>query len=297
MQQLAPRPSQEPRPIPYGLVSLWDMINYSLYAFVWALRHIRAENANALRQQPGAILSGSDLERFKGIFDHHIVPPLRALFISDGRLGDIATMSRQGTMLYDRLAHELQALDSDIYHAAETERFFHYRRDKGLLVIQWEGTWATVLNAFPSTREDVRAAVDCFAMEHGHASIYHCMMILERGLPALAKKIGATFRKERPTWKDMTDDIRRRIDARRNALASPPRGSRPLSATSAKRERNLLDAAGEAALEFKFFEHTWRNHIAHRRAAYDENDAKKVLEHVRTFMEVIATKLKLKEIV
>ena len=33
--QLALRPSQEIKPIPYGLVSLWDMINFSFVEFYW----------------------------------------------------------------------------------------------------------------------------------------------------------------------------------------------------------------------------------------------------------------------
>lgn len=295
MQQIALCPSQQLRPIPYGLVSLWDMINFSLYAFTWALRHIRAENANAQRQPPDAVLKGADLERFQGIFQHHIAAPLQTLFIAEGRLGDIATMARQGSMPYARLAHELQALDSDIYHAVNTERFFHYRRDKGLLVVQWDGTWATVLTAFPRARKDVFSAVDCYALEHHDASIYHCMMILERGLPALARKLGTCFSKDRPTWATMIGDIRKTIDARRRALASTPSGSRPLTGAPLRRERALLEACSEAAVEFKFFEDAWRNHIAHGRAAYDENDAKKVLDHTHAFMEGIAKKLKLKE--
>jgi hypothetical protein len=163
------------------------------------------------------------------------------------------------------------------------------------LVFRISDDWAATLNAFPSAEDDIKSAVDCYALGHNHASIYHCMMLLERGFPALAKKVGAKFKKERPTWKDMTDAIRARIDARRNALMLPPKGSKPLSKTAAQRERLLLEAAGEAVIEFKFFEHAWRNHIAHGRAAYDENDAKKVLDHVRAFMELIATKLKLKE--
>ena len=35
---LAPSPSQHCDPIRYGPVSLWEMINFSLYGFVWALK-------------------------------------------------------------------------------------------------------------------------------------------------------------------------------------------------------------------------------------------------------------------
>ena len=173
--------------------------------------------------------------------------------------------------------------------------FYHYPKDKGDLVLRASKEWSIVAKAFPSAKKDIVGAVDCYALGHDHASIYHCMMILERGLPVFAKRAGTKFKKDRPTWKDMIDDVRAQIDLRRNALHSPPKGGPRPSRTKARRERPFLEACGLAALEFKFFEHAWRNHMAHGRAAYDENDAKKVLEHVRTFMEVIATKLKLKE--
>ena len=121
-------------------------------------------------------------------------------------------------MPYHRLAHELQALDSDIYHAAETARFFHYRADKGAMVVIWEGVWGSVLRAFPSAREDIRAAVDCFAMEHNHASIYHCMMVLEYGLPALAKRLRVSFNPDKATWASSSGE--RRLAAARAFIES-----------------------------------------------------------------------------
>jgi hypothetical protein len=68
-----------------------------------------------------------------------------------------------------------------------------------------------------------------------------------------------------------------------------------MSAKMASSTARFLDACEEAATEFRYFASVWRNHIAHARGNYDENDAKKVLDHVRSFMETIATKLRLKE--
>lgn len=295
---LALGPSQETKPIPYGLVSLWDMINFNIYPLMNAWALIRREYSLASKSDSGAPgearPSDSDQERLKDSLQT-ILEPLKALQIADDRLGAIAALiKRRGP--YAELAHELKALSSDVMRAAQHERFYHYPREKGLLVQQVPEDWAATLKAFPSAAEDVMAAVDCYALGHNQASIYHCMAVLERGLPALAKRLSVKIKKARPTWKDMIDSIRAKVDVRRTNLQSPPKGSKPLSKRAAKNEHDLLGICGEAALEFRFFEHAWRNHIAHGRANYDENDAKKVLEHVKAFMELIAAKLNLKEI-
>jgi hypothetical protein len=47
----------------------------------------------------------------------------------------------------------------------------------------------------------------------------------------------------------------------------------------------------EAAKEFFYFKDGWRNYVAHGRAAYDEHQALGVLEHTRSFMNHLATRL------
>ena len=73
----------------------------------------------------------------------------------------------------------------------------------------------------------------------------------------------------------MVKDIRHEMNAKRNAIGAQPKGSKALSKRAANMQLDFLGLCGEAALEFRFFEHAWRNHIAHGRANYDENDAKK----------------------
>jgi hypothetical protein len=297
MAQLAPRPSQPARPIPHGLVSLLDMMNFALYDFAIAQLLIRQEWAIAAAKAarvPDSMISKEDKERLESNLTHGIAPPLNALFISEERLGIIFTKARQGAT-YAEFEHELKALDTDVYGSIKYERFYHYPRDKGALVLRVPADWAATLTAFPSALEDIKAAVDCYALGHPNASIFHSMMVLERGLPLLAKKLKVPIRKDRATWAPIIDNIRSEIDRRRRLLGSPPRGSAPLSASAARAEKALLEPCQEAAIEFRYFADVWRNHVAHGRGDYREEDAKRVLEHVRTFMEIIATKLKLKE--
>lgn len=291
-------PSPPPaRPIPYGPVSLWDMINFNLHAFMWTLILIRQERALAERRAtaaPGAKLSPTDQERLKGVVEHGIARVLNELFIADDRVQTIiGLVAYQGS--YRDLAHEFEALDSDVLAATKYERFYHYPRDKGLMLMRVPGDWAASIKAFPSAAEDINAAVDCYALGHNNARVHHSMMVLEYGLPALATKLKVEFNPDKATWTDLTRAITAKISDERLALSNPPKGKPPPTRATAKKKGEFLEACEEAAIEFRYFTTVWQNHVAHGRGDYDENDAKKVLEHVRTFMEVIADKLKLKE--
>lgn len=293
-------PSAKVQPIPYGLVSLWDMINFNVHALLLAHILIRQEYslaAKAAKASPGTRLSAADQSRLRGNVQG-IARPLRALFIADDRLNTVFNLvEHRGD--YAELAHELKALASDVLDATRYERFYHYPRDKGLLVLRVPGDWAATLKAFPISKEDVEAAVDCYAFERHRASIHHLMMVLEEGLLALATKLKVKFKRDRSTWAPLIDDIRRKIDEELDKLAKPPKGTKPLSPRAHKKRKEFLEACQEAALDTRYFKNVWRDHVSHKRQkhlVYDENDAKKVLDHVRGFMEIVSTKLKLKEI-
>lgn len=287
--------------IPDGLVSLWQMMNFSVCAFYLAIQTLEQELAAATvgtfkaPDEAGfpARISVEDQTRVLRNMEV-IAAPLTQMGIAEGRLGDIFQMGRRGGT-YDRLAHELAALKSDIRHATEFERFYHYPRDKGTLVLRVPSDWAECLKAFPSTKEDVRAGVDCYAMGHPNASIHHMMMVLERGLPAFAKRLRVRMKPDRSTWGSVIRDIRQEIDRRRTLLENPPRGTKPPTPKTAVKTRVFLDQCEEAAMQLRYFTNVWRNHVAHGHVPYDENDAKKVIEHVRLFMETLASKLQLVE--
>ncbi len=119
------------------------------------------------------------------------------------------------------------------------------------------------------------------------------MMVLEAGLPALACRLKVSFKPDKATWGNLIRDIKIKIDNEVNARAQPPKGSKPVSQAAAMRRAKFLSGCQEAVMQFGYFKDIWRNHIAHGRANYDENDARKALNHVRDFMEILATKLKL----
>jgi hypothetical protein len=148
------------------------------------------------------------------------------------------------------------------------------------------------IRAFPKAEVNMKEANRLFALEAHAASVYHSMMALENGLPALAKVWGVSIG-ERDTWAPITGRIDNAI--RDELVPHRPHGYvSPLSSLSAKKRKAVLSGSQKAALEFRYFTNIWRNHIAHGRGSDDENDAKKCLDHVKDFMNILAKDLKLK---
>lgn len=298
MNELAPRPSLPAHPIPYGLVSLWDMMNWILTSFYWSTKHLNTI-ADLCQRDPRAPLDTmlintirSNIDAFKDIATEM---GLEATHDRIELIGNFLDINKALELDKSWAASQLKTLVEIVEGEIKRQHFYHYPRLKAELVLKADKDWAAVLRAFPSVGDDVLAATDCYALGQDHASIHHSMMVLEVGLPAVATKLGVKFNPDKATWADMTREIVKKIASERLALSHTPKGGRPPNRSTAKKKSAFLEACEEAAIEFRYFTTVWRNHIAHGRGDYDENDAKKVLEHVRTFMEVIATKLKLRE--
>ena len=104
------------------------------------------------------------------------------------------------------------------------------------------------------------------------------MRALESGLNALASDVGVVAGVQ--NWQPIIDQIEAAIKAE----------AKQLPAGTAKTER--LQFLAEAAKEFSHFKDGWRNHIAHNRSSYGEPQALTVMNHVRSFFEVLGRRLK-----
>jgi hypothetical protein len=271
------------------------MINFSLHQLFVYLTILSDEHLSSFRRSNDDINSQIQEDDRKRIAD--LLEPIYKFCIENGAQSAVNQIEhmikclRYSTMFYFDLLKEIDVLSRNLRDDLRYERFYHYPKAKGLMVLNYTADWQAALRAFPSTEDDIKGAVDCYALDHPRGSIYHCMMVLERGLPALAKRLKVQIRTNRDSWGPIIENIKKEIDNRQRLLAHPPRGSPPPTSRAAKTERALLEKCSDAAMEFRYFADVWRNHIAHGRGAYDENDAKKVLDHVRSYMDIIATKI------
>jgi HEPN domain-containing protein len=149
--------------------------------------------------------------------------------------------------------------------------------DKAKEILTVGNLWSSVWEKFGSSKRDAREASFCYALGRNDAAVFHSMMVLERGLLALCRKLGID--PSARAWQGVITDLEKEVEKRQLAL-------------KAKKPSDMLTFLSAAAKEFTYFKDAWRNHTAHGRAEYDENDARKVLTHVREFMAHLATRLK-----
>lgn len=131
-----------------------------------------------------------------------------------------------------------------------------------------------VYDGFWSARTDATEAANCFALGRHGASVHHSMCALEPALKALADFVGV---KTRAPWGSIIEKIENRIEDERK-LKNP-------STTFD------LQFLSRAAVEFSYFKDAWRNHCAHGKAQYDRNEAQRVMDHTRAFMQALSVQL------
>jgi hypothetical protein len=175
------------------------------------------------------------------------------------------------------LGVEMRVLLETIEAALKWQLVYRYPQDASSTLINWQEDWKGALLAFPSARNDIISGVDLWALNHSTASVFQFMRVLEHGLRALAANVGLTF--DIQNWQNIIDQIEAKI---RDIGKTLPRGTD-------KNER--LQFLAETAKEFVYFKDGWRNYVSHSRGVYDKHQARSVMEHVRSFMNILSTKL------
>jgi hypothetical protein len=182
----------------------------------------------------------------------------------------------QQLSLSDLLA-EVRALRETFESGLRFKRVYLYPEAKGQMCIKFENDWHTVTDGFPLTKEDAKAAVDCYALGHNTAAVFYSMRVVEHGLRALASAMNLKF--DAQQWHVIIEEI--------EAAIRDVSKSWPASSTKS----NWLSFYSSAAKEFFYFKDGWRNYVSHGGAPYDEHQALSVLEHVRAFMGHLASRL------
>ena len=85
---------------------------------------------------------------------------------------------------------------------------YRYPNDKLAQLHGWQTRWEPALSSFPSSEADVEASIDCWALGHPTASVFHAMRVLEHGLRALAAELGKTFGVQ--NWQNIINEMRLR---------------------------------------------------------------------------------------
>lgn len=169
-------------------------------------------------------------------------------------------------------------------NAIETELsdylYYQYRKDKGRMFFNWKNDWKDVISAFPTAQDDIFSSVDCYALEHNTASVFHSVRIAELGLRAISVDRGLRLPKNKmiewATWQE----IIKALDEEIADIGTMPAGP--------DKDRLLVFYSGSRA-DLNGFKDEYRNVVMHVRMTFDEYQAASALTKVREFMKRLVT--------
>jgi hypothetical protein len=172
---------------------------------------------------------------------------------------------------------ELEGIRLSMNNELVSKKFAFIPIDKAEFFEQEKLLGQSVYDAFSEARYDVKEAGNALAADLNTAAVFHLMRIAEFGLRGLARqlKVKLPFQIEYATWGQVIPEIDKHIAAAKK---------RPRS--SAK-ERKLQYYA-ELLLQIRAFADLWRNPVMHSRSRYGAEEARKVLEHVKVFLQKLA---------
>lgn len=267
---------------PYRLWSLLDMLE--AYAFKFANVCVTLESMKA----PGALSPASVKPE---VFLPAIGRLLKQMELDElVEHIDVLRMSRTLRRLVKRLMENLRGrpqvteaklvaiigeVEEAILGELEGALFFAVPPSSEELYDQQELFGPEVNANFGRSSFHIKEAGNCLAFARWTAAIYHLMCILEAGLDSMADALNLPASQK--NWQNVLDHIK-------NAIAALG----PASGPTWKEDQAFFSTA---ALEFRLFK-PWRNDVAHGRAKATEEEAKKILTHVRSFMIHLSSRLK-----
>ena len=270
---------------PNRLWSLWDMlqINPSGYlAFGSSLEAIKLrwwlfESAGVSgKQMPGAdcdspaelaTATKETLENLSALASEFDLPVTKDMLQKE--LGKTDSGWERLSMFIEVAKSELK---SKLFLFVPSHAAIYYEYD-GMLSAKAKG-------AFNMSYGEIRVAGNCFALSLHTACVFHSMRAAEIGVRTLGKDLGVSFPFpiELADWHNVLDQIDGKISAMKNL----PRG---------QAKDDDLRFYSTAAAQFRYFKDAWRVRVAHARATYGEDEAKKVLDHTRDFFESLSERL------
>jgi predicted nucleic acid-binding Zn finger protein len=208
----------------------------------------------------------SELQRFQMVLDYQI---------------DVEEIKRQIKALRKNLELELDRRKF-VQVAQENTEYFEQEKLFG----------EAVYEKFESARQDIKDAGNCMAVDSGTAAVFHLMRAVEWGLRALCKHLGLLkIRKskkpghvkyvpmEYAEWEKILEDMHDRVNEKLDRLK---RG---------KAKQEAQEFYYPLLQDLKGFKDAWRNHVMHTRQTYTVKDAEAIMDHVRRFLSLLATRV------
>jgi hypothetical protein len=188
----------------------------------------------------------------------------RGNLVIGGQL-DMTRAAYYAETLYSTMRAELSSISFKAIHKERT-RFSN-------------ATWlnnSVIESKFPTSFKELDRAGTCYALGQPIASVFHSMRALEPALAALATPFGVSASHE--NWQNIIEQIESKV---RNL------GQQPKSQQKSDDEKFF----GAATSHLYFVKNAWRNHVAHMRDSYSDDEAAKVMQHSLEFIESLCSRL------
>jgi uncharacterized protein YerC len=267
------------------------MINFVLTRFVAVLKFIDQEIAicRYKKSQLRPVINPDFEEDKKRILNNlqfvRTICTEMALTSANDRLDRIGVLFRSGAATYQSIETEMVVLRQSIEDDLKCERFYHYPKAVAEVPIRAAADWAATLEAFPSgeVKFEIESGVDCYALGHSTAAIFHLMRVAEFGLRALARERRVRLGKNKPIEWGTWNDLIVKIDAQVKKIAQKMRAGQKKDAA--------LDFYSGALAHFSGFKDQYRNSVMHVRREYKGWEAEMAMRQVRDFMNKLSTKI------
>lgn len=251
---------------PGRLWSLWDMLHsyFPIYQIALSLQSLRA-TALFFKDSVHKNASQSEVESFRVL-----LPEIQQRCLEYGltHTSELAgcVINRPLPATYADIFSELNHLNDSLSNELKKEAVFRVPPDQKKYYEQDDLFGTKVAAAFPSCERDIRKAGNCYALGQEDSCVHHLMLVLERGLNALATKVGVSG--HHANWQVIINEIEKK-------LKSLPRGPG-------------LDFYRQVNAQFGFLKEAYRNHSSHANDdPYDMAKALSILNHVKEFMQTI----------
>lgn len=259
-------------------LSILEMINFSLSDFLSAYRFLVQERDVALQMRAdgdslrNVRFAANKLRRFGSRELHN-------------RLSACVFHLSQHPVDSRLVAYELGIALQAIEREAEVESFFrYYPADASRLeAIPYE--WNAVYDAF-FVENEIKAAIDCFALHHFDGCVFYMMRVAESGLRALANERGVKLAKDKLIEYAQWQEILTALDAKVKEIG---RGAK-----AGPRKDEALEFYGSALADFTLLKDRFRNRVMHVRlnSECDHQDALDAIDVTKRLMNKLATKIK-----
>jgi len=182
------------------------------------------------------------------------------------------------------LVHDLDELMAAVKRDAREEFFCHYPKDRIVFLQRMQVEWATVFASFPSAKREIEEGIDCYALGHNAACVFHMSRVGEIGLRTIGRELGVKAVRggkvqiEWATWGDVFKAIEPTIASIRQK-------------SNGAQKTNALTFYERILSDLRAIQSLYRDQTMHLREQYDDGEAQSAMFRVRELMGVLASKL------